>query len=126
MKVKKKQFYPDEISSMVWVKMLEIAEAYLGSTVKNAVIKVPAYFTDSQRQATKNAGTTVGLSVIQSSKNQLWQPLLSDLTRNPFGIARETSRYLIWWCYLRCVSTYYREWCVFEVKATAEDSHLWR
>ncbi|KAM2202470.1 hypothetical protein ACFX1R_002180 [Malus domestica] len=90
MKVKKKQFYPDEISSMVLVKMLEIAEAYLGSTVKNAVIKVPAYFTDSQRQATKDAGTMVGLNVIQSSENQLWQPLLLDLTRNPVGIARET------------------------------------
>ncbi|KAM1816945.1 hypothetical protein ACFX12_001292 [Malus domestica] len=73
---------------MVLVKMREIAEAYLGSTVKNAVIKVPAYFTDSQLQATKDAGTTVGLNVIQSSKNQLWQrldkkpgwPLLKTLT----------------------------------------------
>ena len=59
--------------------------------MKNAVIKVPAYFTDSQRQATKDADTTVGLNVIQSSKNQLPQPLLLDLTRRPVGIARETS-----------------------------------
>ncbi|KAK9911117.1 hypothetical protein M0R45_035040 [Rubus argutus] len=62
---KEKQFAAEEVSSMVLGKMLEIAEAFLGSTVKNAVVTVPAYFNDSQRQATKNAGATAGLNVMR-------------------------------------------------------------
>jgi len=58
-----KKFQSEEISSMVLIKMKEIAETYLGKPVKNAVITVPAYFNDSQRQATKDAGTISGLNV---------------------------------------------------------------
>jgi len=58
-----KKFQAEEISSMVLVKMKEIAETYLGTNVKNAVVTVPAYFNDSQRQATKDAGTIAGLNV---------------------------------------------------------------
>ena len=50
---------------MILVKMKEVAESYLGQTVKYAVITVPAYFTDAQRQATKDAGTISGLEVLR-------------------------------------------------------------
>lgn len=60
-----KKFHAEEISSMVLIKMKEIAEAYLSKPIKNAVITVPAYFNDSQRQATKDAGTISGLNVLR-------------------------------------------------------------
>merc|ERR1712188_195507 len=60
-----KQFAAEEISSMVLMKMKEISEAYLGKDVNNAVITVPAYFNDSQRQATKDAGVIAGLNVLR-------------------------------------------------------------
>jgi heat shock protein 5 len=60
---KARDFAPEEVSAMVLVKMKEIAEAYLGDTVQHAVVTVPAYFNDAQRQATKDAGTISGLTV---------------------------------------------------------------
>ena len=60
-----KDFQPEEISSMVLVKMKEIAQDYLGQTVDSAVITVPAYFNDAQRQSTKDAGAIAGLNVLR-------------------------------------------------------------
>ena len=64
-KGEEKQFYAEEISALILTKMKEIAESFLGEEVKDAVITVPAYFGDSQRQATKDAGTIAGLNVLR-------------------------------------------------------------
>merc|ERR1712188_71270 len=60
---KSKVFSPEEVSAMILTKMKDIAEGYLGKEVKHAVVTVPAYFNDAQRQATKDAGTISGMSV---------------------------------------------------------------
>ena len=64
-KGEEKQLKPEEISAMILTKMKQVAENYLGKKVQSAVITVPAYFNDAQRQATKDAGTIAGLNVLR-------------------------------------------------------------
>ncbi|MFQ6671175.1 hypothetical protein Gotur_035789 [Gossypium turneri] len=123
-KGEEKQFAPEEISSMVLVKMKEVAEAYMGQTVKNAVITVPAYFNDSQRQATKDAGSISGLNILRiineptaaaiaygldkkASRSGEKNVLIFDLGGGTFDVSLLTI-----------------EEGIFEVKATAGDTHL--
>jgi len=117
-----KDFFPEEISSMVLVKMKEVAESFLGSEIKNAVVTVPAYFNDSQRASTKDAGSIAGLNVLriineptaaaiaygldkQSSSER--NVLIFDLGGGTFDVSLLTI-----------------EEGIFEVKATAGDTHL--
>ncbi|KAI9187322.1 hypothetical protein LWI28_026784 [Acer negundo] len=123
-KGEEKQFAPEEISSMVLTKMREVAEAFLGQPIKNAVVTVPAYFNDSQRQATKDAGVIAGLNVLRiineptaaaiaygldkkASRKGEQNILIFDLGGGTFDVSLMTI-----------------EEGIFEVKATAGDTHL--
>ena len=81
-KGEEKQFSSEEISSMVLTKMKTIAESYLGTEVTQAVITVPAYFNDSQRQATKDAGTIAGLEVLRIINEPTAASLAYGLDKN--------------------------------------------
>ncbi|KAI3979477.1 hypothetical protein MKX01_001669 [Papaver californicum] len=123
-KGEEKHFSAEEISSMVLVKMREIAEAFLGLSIKNAVVTVPAYFNDSQRQATKDAGSIAGLNVLRmineptaaaiaygldkkASRSGEQNVLIFDLGGGTFDVSLLTI-----------------EEGIFEVKSTAGDTHL--
>ena len=123
-KGEEKKFSAEEISSMVLVKMRETAEAFLGLSVNNAVVTVPAYFNDSQRQATKDAGAIAGLNVMRiineptaaaiaygldkkASRKGEQNVLIFDLGGGTFDVSLLTI-----------------EEGIFEVKATAGDTHL--
>ncbi|XP_066533215.1 heat shock cognate 71 kDa protein [Hoplias malabaricus] len=117
-----KSFYPEEVSSMVLTKMKEISEAYLGKTVTNAVITVPAYFNDSQRQATKDAGTIAGLNVLRIINEPTAAAIAYGLDKKVGGERNVLIFDLGGGTFDVSILTI--EDGIFEVKATAGDTHL--
>merc|ERR1719169_393195 len=115
-----KDMTPEEVSSVVLTKMKETAENYLGKEVKHAVITVPAYFNDAQRQATKDAGSIAGLNVMRIIN----EPTAAAIA---YGLDKKTEKNIVVYDLgggTFDVSLLTIDNGVFEVVATAGDTHL--
>ncbi|KAJ0788094.1 Heat shock cognate 70 kDa protein 2 [Helianthus annuus] len=123
-KGEEKQFSAEEISSMVLNKMKEIAEAYLGTTIKNAVVTVPAYFNDSQRQATKDAGVISGLNVMRIINEPTAAAIAYGLDKKASSVGEKNVLIFDLGGGTFDVSLLTIEEGIFEVKSTAGDTHL--
>lgn len=119
-----KQFSAEDISSMILINMREIAEAYLGTTVKNAVITVPAYFNYSQRQATKNAAVMAGLNVMRITNEPTAAAIAYGLHKKAGWYGKRNVMVFDLGGGTLDVSVLTIGDGVFQVKATAGDTHL--
>ncbi len=116
----KKELSPEEVSAMILTKMKEIAENYLGQDVKHAIVTVPAYFNDSQRQATKDAGAIAGLDVLRIIN----EPSAAAIA---YGLEKKDEKNIVVFDLgggTFDVSILTIDNGVFEVLATAGDTHL--
>lgn len=122
-KGEKKLFAPEEISSIILCRMKEIAEAYLGSKVQDAVITVPAYFNDGQRQATRNAGIIAGLNILRIINEPTAAALAFGLDRNLKG-EKKVLIYDLGGGTLDVTVITIGKGSVYQVKSTAGNTHL--